>query len=400
MGPLECFLFDVNTLLVDFDVKTKKCHWISKSEDWGLKKRLGNVSDDLFRDAQLLLGSSFLPTFPILNQDNPTKRNDIREALALLNGAGQSVPQLCQQYRNDPNVVQLQYSNRYKKAVMTIRHHVISSVEQKTRPLDPDHAPSDVHEFVGRQLPDELYFYIQQGIMGTRVPNWLTSDEIVLDLPGGCADSDTYRRLMREQLNPLRAQSLSLLSTALHRYHQQRIVTLKMWYDNDPADEQIILRDHQSIKSQISGWKIHEADFPTAISSQQVCQSLRRHCYPLTDPSPSPQNEHSMLSALKALQDASFVPKTTSKPSNSVLRTDNEITYNMLWRFLQLRGFANEKHELTSWGVALEAAISSLDSADKMEEYVFVAIEMLRMGLVNGKDMTNIPGGAEHGSGK
>jgi hypothetical protein len=103
---------------------------------------------------------------------------------------------------------------------------------------------------------------------------------------------------------------------------------------------------------------------------------------------------------LKALHDASFVAKTTSKPPNSVLRTDNEITYNVLWRFLQLRGFVNEKHELTSWGVALEAAISSLDSADKMEEYVFVAIEMLRMGLVNGKDMTNIPGGAEHGSGK
>lgn len=72
----------------------------------------------------------------------------------------------------------------------------------------------------------------------------------------------------------------------------------------------------------------------------------------------------------------------------------------MLWRFLQLRGFVNEKHELTSWGEAMVAAISALDSADKMEEYVFVAIEMLRMGLVSGKDMTNISGGAEHGSGK
>jgi len=35
-----------------------------------------------------------------------------------------------------------------------------------------------------------------------------------------------------------------------------------------------------------------------------------------------------------------------------------------------------------------------------MEEYVFVAIEMLRMGLINGNDMTNIPGGAEQGSGR
>jgi Temperature dependent protein affecting M2 dsRNA replication len=100
------------------------------------------------------------------------------------------------------------------------------------------------------------------------------------------------------------------------------------------------------------------------------------------------------------LKDSAFVPKSTSKPPNSVLRSTDEIIYNVLWRFLQLRGFVNEKYELTSWGLALEAAISALDSADKMEEYVFVAIEMLRMGLVNGKDMTSIPGGAEYGTGK
>ena len=283
MGPLDCFLFNIDTILVDFDVKTKTTDWINKSGEYGLKKRLGNISDDLLRDAQLLLGSSFLPTFPILNQDSSSKGKDIREALTLLNAAGQSVPQLCQQYRNDPNVVQLQYSNRYKKAVMTIKHHVISSVEEKIRPLNPDHIPSDVHDFVGRQLPDELYFYIQQGIMGTRVPNWLTSDEIVLDLPGGCADSDTYRRLMRDQLNPLRAQSLGLLSSFLHRYHQQRIVTLKMWYDDDASDRNIILKELQSIKFQIAGWKIHEDEFPAAIPSQQVRSSVRRFFSACTD---------------------------------------------------------------------------------------------------------------------
>jgi hypothetical protein len=271
MGSLDCFLFDISKILVDFDVKTKKSDWISKSGDHGLKKRLGNVSDDVFRDAQLLLGSPFLPTFPILNQDSPTKTNDIREALALLNSAGQSVPQLCYQFRNDPNVVQLQYSNRYKKAVMTIRHHAISSVEGKIRPLHPDDIPGDVHEFVGRQLPDELYYYIQRGVMGTRVPNWLTSDEIVLDLPGGCADSDTYRRLMRDQLNGLRAQSLSLLPEFLHRYHQKRVIALKMWYDDDTSDRNIDLKESQSIKSQIAGWKIHESDFPAALRNPQVC---------------------------------------------------------------------------------------------------------------------------------
>ena len=278
MGSLDHFLFDTETLLVDFDVKTKKTDWINKSGRYGLKKRLGNISDDLFRDAQLLLGSPFLPTFPVLIED-ATKSNNIQGALALLNTAGQSVTRLCNQYRNDPSVSQLQYGNRYKKARMTIRHHVISSVEGKIEPLNSDDAPSDVHEFVARQLSHELFFYIQQGIMGTRVPNWLTSDEIVLDLPGGCADSDTYRRLMRDQLSPLRAQSLDLLSSFLHRYHQQRTITLKMWYDGDTSDRNIVLKDLQTIKSQIAGWKVHEEELPAAIRSQQVCSRCSKHFF-------------------------------------------------------------------------------------------------------------------------
>ena len=104
--------------------------------------------------------------------------------------------------------------------------------------------------------------------------------------------------------------------------------------------------------------------------------------------------------SLKALEESSFVPKTTSKPSATPLSTQSEITYNVLWRFIQLRGFVNEKHELTSWGFSLQAALSAVDAADRMEEYIFVAIEMLRMGLLNGKYMTNVPGGAERGSGK
>jgi hypothetical protein len=285
MGSLDCFLFDIKIIMVDFDAKTKKSEWISKSGDHGLLKELGNISEDLLRDAQLLLGSTFLPTFPILSQDSPSKTNDIRHALTLLNSAGQSVPQLCNQYRNDPGVIQLQYSNRYKKAIMTIKHHAISSVEKKIRPLHPDQIPGDVHEFVGRQLPDELYYYIQEGIMGTRVPNWLTSDEIVLDLPGGCADSDTYRRLMRDQLNGLRAQSLGLLSEFLHRYHQKRLIVLKMWYDDDTSDLNIDLKESLSIKSQIAGWKVPEGEFPDALGNPQVCPPLCEGFAILTDSS-------------------------------------------------------------------------------------------------------------------
>ena len=82
------------------------------------------------------------------------------------------------------------------------------------------------------------------------------------------------------------------------------------------------------------------------------------------------------------------------------MHTKTEISCNVLWRFLQLRGFVDDKHELTSWGVTLEAALAALDPTDKLEESVFIAIEMLRMGLLNGKDISGVAGGAAQGSGK
>ena len=82
------------------------------------------------------------------------------------------------------------------------------------------------------------------------------------------------------------------------------------------------------------------------------------------------------------------------------LRSKHEISYNVMWRFLQLRGYVNDKHELSVWGSILEAALATLDPADKVEEYILIGIEMLRLGLVNARDLATVPGGAVEGTGK
>jgi hypothetical protein len=64
MGPLDCFLFEIDKILLDFDVKTKKCNWINKSGNYGLKKRLGNVSDDLVLNSCRLFPFSTKTTLP------------------------------------------------------------------------------------------------------------------------------------------------------------------------------------------------------------------------------------------------------------------------------------------------------------------------------------------------
>lgn len=267
MGSADCFLFNVDKIITNFDTENETFTWLSKAV---CQEKLNNVSDDLFRDALLLLGSQYLPAFPTLDRGINSKKTNIGDALAALNAAGRSVVQLCHQFRDDPRIQQLQYADRYKKGIMTLKHHVVLETGGKAQPMDVDHAPGDVHEFVGQRLPEELYYYVSKGVIGAQTPNWLTSSEILLSLPGGCADTDVYRRLMRDQLNPLRTQSLVLLSNSLNRYYQTKAVSLKMWYDNDTADRTINIKELPSVKARISGWKVHADNFPAAIRSTEV----------------------------------------------------------------------------------------------------------------------------------
>ncbi len=90
-------------------------------------------------------------------------------------------------------------------------------------------------------------------------------------------------------------------------------------------------------------------------------------------------------------------------PANSLqlLKTRHEISANAVWRFLQLRGYIDRKHQLTVWGEVLEAALSSYGSRRDQEEAAFIAIELLRHHLLNANTMfPNSSGAPLRGSGK
>lgn len=70
-----------------------------------------------------------------------------------------------------------------------------------------------------------------------------------------------------------------------------------------------------------------------------------------------------------------------------------------MWRFLQLRGYVDDKHNLTTWGKSLEQALSAVDPADNLEEAIFIAFEMLRLDLLNTKPwFSQVSGGPMRGS--
>ncbi|PYI11107.1 PIN domain-like protein [Aspergillus sclerotiicarbonarius CBS 121057] len=187
-GPSEVLMFDIDKLVTRIEIDPAQFTWITKQT---CLEELGRLSQEQFLDFCLLLGSSFLQPFPVLeNNVFPGKNPTVRDALPMFNAAGRSVLALCSQFEEDRRMQELQYTDRYKRTLMTVKHHVYIDVDGKVGPMDPENASSDIHELIGLRLPEELYFYLSKGILGPDVPNYLTSGEVLISLPLGVEDTE------------------------------------------------------------------------------------------------------------------------------------------------------------------------------------------------------------------
>lgn len=65
------------------------------------------------------------------------------------------------------------------------------------------------------------------------------------------------------------------------------------------------------------------------------------------------------------------------------LSTANEILMNAIWRFLTLREYVDADHNLTSWGKVLVKVIAALNGRPELEEAAIVAVELIRLGVLN-----------------
>ena len=92
-----------------------------------------------------------------------------------------------------------------------------------------------------------------------------------------------------------------------------------------------------------------------------------------------------------------------------LLSTDDEIISNSIWRFLALREYVDQNHNLTAWGKVLATIVAELESNrgpnesvnPELEEAAVIAVELLRLGMLNA-DAAMFPydGAPIRGSGK
>lgn len=187
------------------------------------------------------------------------------------NNAGRNALVLCGQIEDEHRVNDLPYAESFKRALMTVKHHIIMDIDGKVDPMDAENVSNDLHELIGQRLPEELYFYMSKGILGSQVSDWLTSGELLIRLPLGAEDSDIYRRLQGELLTPIRTQALCLLSNSLHRFYQTKAINVCTWYAPKSTRSINLKEDLPSVKESTMSWKLRSDKFPESVKQLQVC---------------------------------------------------------------------------------------------------------------------------------
>jgi Temperature dependent protein affecting M2 dsRNA replication. len=374
MGSTELLLYPIRDCIIRMiDWDNKMVYAISKKN---ILKTL-NVSESLFIDAFLMTGTSFLPPFPPLADQTIIKasRYTVVDACTMLRTTEKSVTIACTSFNDilkahDPN-----WLEKYRKARMAVDHFIYIAENGEVKVNDYDHLTKDNHEYLGLQLPAELFHYLNTGLIGPRVLTWITHGQLqVLPTLDGVA-SEEYKKLVTSQSVRIKEAALSLVIPRLNRGIGYKNITMKVWYDRNYS--YTVWDRHEpktSYAPQVSSWSVKEESFSAHF----------------------PQFSHgSILSEVLALQKPEFVPLTRSSPSSKLKSVESAAVIKSitLWRFLHIRGYVDDHHELTGWGKALAAALAAIKpTVEKFPDFpnlyesILVAFELIRFDLLNAKN--------------
>lgn len=296
-GPQELLLYDVKTVIVDlnFDYKesaptspeisydTATFTWITLQS---CIDDLAVQSQDPFVDACMLGGCQYLPSLPTLSGTNKLRQAAGYISKDSFNGPSNGIDVIMRMMDNtldgSANIETAKkedYLDRFRRARLAVKHQIVLGKDGKVEPFAPDKVPSDLNEIIGQRLPEELYYYLSIALIGPRPLNQLTSGQIYELVPVAGGESLDFQQLVKEKLTPLRAATLALLSSPLHRGFQFRDIVLNCWFDPETQTPIAIRTLQEPLRAVINKWNVHSDALPTMtkeISLAFAVQSLSK----------------------------------------------------------------------------------------------------------------------------
>lgn len=375
MGPRELLLYPIRDVVIqEIDWETSKFRSVSRDTLMG---QLG-VDESIFVDALLITGCSFLSPFPARTQ--PAQANTVRDAVNMLRTNGKHVKQLCSSFDDILSKESPDWFDNFCKARMIVKHFIYIAHNGAVETENSEALTGDSHEYLGIRLPEELFHYLNTGLIGPHLASWITHQRITIRPTLDGIASDEYRGLVLKQLLPARELALSLLIPRLHRGLHHHDIEVRAWF-SDQQPTKIAPSSFRTPSPKVATWDVEE---------KVVVQNFPS--WSLTAPA-TKDRAGSLAFEVLSLQKPEFAKDTIGKPGNKPKAdSTHHLISSVIWRFLHLRDYVNDSHELTSWGKALATAMTELEPTLKknpkvpgLHEALLLAFELIRLDQLNTK---------------
>ncbi|KAF5359075.1 hypothetical protein D9757_013296 [Collybiopsis confluens] len=385
-GPTDTLLYPgVDKLITSLDLTSANPMFTFTSKR-ALISEL-QVSEDQFLDIGILVGFEHSPPFPPITHDQALKQTVDMVKYYKTGFTAVSA------FAEHPAVKTIQYPDHYGRTRSMIKFSLILSSEGAVVPLPialpappshghPNHThhptaadiPQDLHEIFTSRLPDEIYFYLSRGLLGPQALVWLTSGQIVENPPLDNGETTEYKRFVKEvitdgQTGP-RATALALISSVAHNFWANRKVHGYFWFEYQAPHAQKSVQHNSpqtaQLAERVSGWNVMYSI---------VEEELRRQNSSTID--------FSLCLGATATERLAARTKVKSNPQGHLEKKD-EIVANVIWRFLELRGFLLNTHTHSPLARAMYTAIKQARVNDKFQDPLYLFLELVRAGVMHG----------------
>ena len=355
----ECLVFSVDKVITHVD--------FSGSFTYTDKNRLLNdlgMTDEQFLDLAILAGCSLSRTFPPVASDFVLR----------------SVIDLLRQFKTGINVSRQipHYAETFMRARLAVKYSLVLTSEGSVQPLPLvtgliEEVPPNLEEIFSPRLPDELYFQLCKAFVSPQLLGWLTSGQLVEPQP--LADSPEYRRFIKDVITEghtsPRCTAIALLAESLHPQWKTRRVAAHYYFDPPYAPA--------------SGAAIPFADV--------ITHSMVGKCNWVV---PSHIIEDQLRGQVSSTIDIKLcLAALPLKHEPRSIEKKDEIVANIIWRFLDVRGFIAER-DTSIIGKAMHAACATSRVNDRFQEPLYLFLELLRAGVIHG-NRTELSGGPTMG---
>jgi hypothetical protein len=225
--------------------------------------------------------------------------------------------------------------------------------------------------------------------LSSTVLNYLTSGVVIEPSPLDDGDTEEWRTFVRstitESPHAPRCVALALMASSLNGFWTSRKINAHYHFDQGNAQHPVAYDSSGTLAliKRVNSWNVGILFVEEELRRQSSSTIDIALCLGATGRGDLAEQTKTPRPPPGTAINKKLIKGKPGSALSPYLEKKDELVANVIWRFLELRGFLNHDHLHTPYARALHLSLKDSRLNDKFQEPLFLALELLRSGVLH-----------------